>query len=142
MIRTYEQHDSDAVIQIWLEGNIQAHDFVSPDYWRGNSDMVRNALPHAELCVHEDDRTGEVDGFIGLNGDFIEGLFVRESARSSGIGKQLLEHTKELRCALSLHVYRKNARAIRFYTRERFEVVSEGVDAATGEAELTMAWKR
>lgn len=129
-------------MQIWLEGNMQAHDFISPDYWHGNFDIVSNALPHAELYIHEDDRTGEVDGFIGLNSDFVEGLFVRESARSSGIGKQLMNHAKKLKRVLSLHVYRKNARAIRFYLREGFKVASEGVDAATGETELTMAWKR
>lgn len=48
MIRQYNEGDVDAVMQIWLDTNIQAHNFISSDYWRINSKMVREMLPHAE----------------------------------------------------------------------------------------------
>ncbi len=51
-------------------------------------------LPHAEIYVHEDDCTKQVDGFIGLNDDYIEGIFVKETMQSKGIGKQLLKSCK------------------------------------------------
>ena len=49
MIRQYNEGDVDAVMQIWLDTNIQAHNFISSDYWRINSKMVREMLPHAEV---------------------------------------------------------------------------------------------
>lgn len=48
--------------------------------------MVREMLPLAEIYVYEDDYTKQIDGFIGLNNDYIEGLFVKETMQSKGIG--------------------------------------------------------
>ena len=72
MVRQYSDNDIDAVMQIWLDTNIQAHHFIPSDYWRTNCNMVREMLPHAEIYVHEDDCTKQIDGFIGLNDDYIE----------------------------------------------------------------------
>ena len=132
----------DAVMQIWFNTNIQAHHFIPSDYWRTNCNMVREILPHAEIYVHEDDCTKQVDGFIGLNDDYIEGIFVKETMQSKGIGKQLLNHVKEVKPMLKLSVYQKNVKAIKFYLREKFSIQSENVDDNTGEKEFIMMWKR
>ena len=142
MIRQYNEGDIDTIIQIWLDTNIQAHHFISSDYWRANYDMVREMLPNAEIYVYEDDCTKQMDGFIGLNDDYIEGIFVKETMQSKGIGKQLLNHAKEVKSTLKLSVYQKNEKAIKFYLREKFSVQSENVDANTGEKEFIMAWER
>ena len=142
MIRQYNEGDIDTIIQIWLDTNIQAHHFISSDYWRANYDMVREMLPNAEIYVYEDDCTKQIDGFIGLNDDYIEGIFVKETMQSKGIGKQLLNHAKEVKYTLKLSVYQKNEKAIKFYLREKFNVQSENVDANTGEKEFTMVWNR
>ena len=51
-------------------------------------------LPFAEIYVHEDDGTNQIDGFIGLNENYIEGLFVKVATQSKGVGRQLLGHVK------------------------------------------------
>ena len=79
MIRKYNEGDIDTIIQIWLDTNIRAHHFISSEYWRTNCEMVREMLPLAEIYVYEDDYTKQIDGFIGLNNDYIEGLFVKET---------------------------------------------------------------
>ena len=98
-------------------------------------------LPHAEIYVHEDDCTKQIDGFIGLNDNYIEGIFVNTEAQSKGIGKQLLDSAKKIKSTLRLNVYQKNKKAIRFYLREEFSIQSESVDDNTGEKELIMVWK-
>ena len=142
MVRQYSDSDMDAVMEIWFNTNIQAHHFIPSDYWRTNCNMVREILPHAEIYVHEDDCTKQVDGFIGLNDDYIEGIFVKETMQSKGIGKQLLNHVKEVKPMLKLSVYQKNVKAIKFYLREKFSIQSENVDDNTGEKEFIMMWKR
>lgn len=142
MIRQYNEGDIDTVMQIWLDTNIRAHHFISSNYWRINFDMVREMLPHAEIYVHEDDYAKQIDGFIGLNDDYIEGIFVKEIMQSKGIGKQLLNHAKEVKPTLRLSVYQKNEKAIKFYLREKFSIQSENVDDNTGEKEFVMVWKR
>lgn len=142
MIRKYVDGDIDAVMQIWLITNIQAHCFISPDYWQSNFDAVKEMLPLAEIYVHEVDNTNQIDGFIGLNDDYIEGIFIKEVAQSKGVGKQLLDHVKKVKSTLKLNVYQKNERAIQFYLREEFSIQAESVDDNTGEKEFIMIWKR
>lgn len=44
--------------------------------------------------------------------------------------------------ALTLQVYEKNLRAVRFYQREGFSVREKQVDEQTGEAEYVMEWAK
>ena len=39
-------------------------------------------LPRTEIYVHEDNCTEQMDGFIGLNNDYIVGIFVKETMQS------------------------------------------------------------
>ena len=84
----------------------------------------------------------QIDGFIGLTENHIEGIFVAKAARSKGIGKALLEYAKSRKPCLTLSVYQKNQRALAFYRREQFVVQSEGIDKDTNEAEIQMLWTR
>ena len=129
-------------MQIWLHGNLDAHAFIPADFWTDHFEMVRDILPQAELYVHENEATRQIDGFIGLSESHIEGIFVAKSARSKGIGKALLEYAKSRKPRLTLSVYQKNERAIAFYRREKFVVQSEGIDEDTNEAEIQMFWTR
>lgn len=140
MVRQYSNGNIDAVMQIWLDTNIRAHHFIPSDYWRTNCDMVRELLSHAEIYVHEDECAKQIDGFIGLNDDYIEGIFVKETMQSKGIGKQLLNHVKKVKPTLKLNVYQKNEKAIKFYLREKFNIRSENIDDNTGEKEFVMVW--
>ena len=142
MIRKFETQDLDAVMQIWLQANLDAHAFIPASFWEAHFEMVRDMLPQAELYVHENEAPRQIDGFIGLTENHIEGIFVAKSARSKGIGRALLEYAKSRKLRLTLSVYQKNERAIAFYRREKFVVQSEGIDEDTNEAEIQMFWTR
>lgn len=142
MIRAFEENDLTAIMQIWLDTNIKTHYFISKEYWADNYKMVRSVLPQTEVYVYENDATKQIDGFIGLSDDYIEGIFVRESVQSKGIGKQLLEYAKCFKSNMSLCVYQKNTRAIQFYQREQFVIQSESTDDNTNQKEYVMIWKK
>lgn len=129
-------------MQIWLQANLDAHAFIPASFWEAHFEMVRDLLPQAELYVHEDAGTRQIDGFIGLTENHIEGIFVVKSARSKGIGKALLDYAKSRKPRLDLSVYQKNERALAFYQREQFTVQSEGIDEDTNEADIQMLWTR
>ena len=130
MIRVVQKTDITKVADIWLDTNIKAHNFISAKYWESNYELVKEMLLQAEAYVCESN--GEIQGFIGLNGDYIEGIFVCD---------RLLDFVKESRTQLSLNVYQKNTRAIHFYQREGFEIQNEGLDEATGEKDYVMTWR-
>lgn len=138
MIRKLQQADMEQVMEIWLWGNLDAHPFIPGEYWRSNLRMVQEQLPQAEVYVYA---AGEwVQGFVGVVEGYIAGIFVDGKCRSTGIGRQLLNHVKERYPTLTLGVYQKNCRAVAFYIREGFAVASQQIDEATGETEYTMAW--
>ena len=142
MIRKFESRNLDAVMQIWLHSNLDAHAFIAASFWTEHFEMVHDLLPQAELYVHENENTGQIHGFIGLTENHIEGIFVAKAARSKGIGKALLEYAKPRKPCLTLSVYQKNERALAFYRHEQFVVQSEGIDEDTNEAEIQMLWTR
>ncbi len=138
-IRTGYRSDLEQLMQLWLSGNRQAHQFVAPDYWEAHYNSVRDMLPEAKVFVAEDaDR--QIAGFVGIQGRCISGLFVAEHYRSKGIGKALLERCKREFPCLKLQVYAKNERAFRFYQREGFLITRAQVDPEAGAMEYHMAW--
>jgi putative acetyltransferase len=140
MIRKFEMDDLDAIMKIWLEANIEAHNFINKSYWHENYAVVRELLPDAAIAVYEDNNV--IQGFTGLMENYIAGIFVNVDSRSKGIGKALLDCIKADNSELLLHVYKKNIQAVRFYQRECFTVTEEKVDENTGEEELVMKWSR
>lgn len=141
MIRNFYQTDIDRVAEIWLDTNLKAHNFIADEYWKSNFEMVKEMLPKAEVYVYEQQDTGEIQGFIGLHDNYIEGIFVWSKMQSNGIGKALLDFVKESKTTLILHVYQENKRAVKFYQRENFKIRSENIDENTGEREYIMTWR-
>lgn len=138
MIRDFHPDDLNAVMELWLSANLQAHDFIAPAYWKENFDMVKGMLPQAEILVWE--QNGCLLGFLGMTDDYIAGVFVDSAARSKGIGKALLEQAKQRHSHLALHVYEKNQRAVNFYLREGFHIQTAQLEEITQETELFMTW--
>lgn len=139
MIRKFKKEDIEEVSRIWLDTNIKSHNFIDKNYWKDNFKIVKDLLLKAEIYVYEDEK-GVIKGFIGLNNNYIEGIFVCENVQSKGIGKKLVDYAKQIKSNLSLKVYKKNIRAIKFYQRENFEIKKEGIDEDTGEEEYFMEW--
>ena len=139
-IRHFNTGDLDQVAEIWLAANQQAHSFISAEYWLENLGPVKEMLPQAEIYVLE--REGEIAAFIGLQGDYIAGLFVSAEVRSRGLGRLLLDRAKQEHDRLSLKVYSKNTRAQSFYLREGFVYGEASIDSETGEEEHSMFWER
>ena len=138
MISELQKADIDKVADIWLDTNVTAHYFISSQYWQNNFELVKELLPQSTVYVYE--KNQEIQGFIGLNDEYIEGIFVSNEMRSHGIGKALLNYAKNKRNKLFLNIYQKNMRAIAFYQREGFEIQHSGFDEATKEKVYVMAW--
>lgn len=139
MIRKLQKADINRVADIWLDTNLKAHYFIPAQYWNDNFETVKEMLLQAEVYVYEDNQ--KVQGFIGLDNEYIEGIFISDEMQSHGIGKLLLNYIKTKRTKLLLNVYQKNTRAIAFYQREGFTIQSQSLDEATNEKDYIMLWE-
>lgn len=138
MIRKLEEKDVNEVMKIWLKTNIRSHNFISEEYWKNNFNNVKSAILEADTYVFEQDN--EIVAFVGIVDGYIAGIFVKESMQSKGIGRKLIEYCKLIYPELSLKVYKNNERAIKFYQREKFEIIEESFDEENKEIELLLKW--
>lgn len=140
MVRNFKNADIDKIMEIWLNSNIEAHNFIDKSYWKKNFEMVKNALPQAEIYIYEENNN--IMGFVGLVENYIAGIFVEKNFRGKGIGKKLLDYAKSIKNNLTLNVYEKNIDAVKFYKREGFTVEKFGIDKSTDEKEFMMSWEK
>lgn len=140
MIRKFEKEDIETVMQIWRKENIKAHQFISKTYWENQYNHVKQVLPHAEIYVYLVEE--KIVGFIGVNCNYIEGIFIDTNYQYSGIGTSLLNKVKENRNNLTLNVYKHNTNAINFYKKNDFVMIGEDIDNNTNQKEYRMRWSK
>ncbi|MCU1756646.1 N-acetyltransferase [Pseudomonas helleri] len=139
MIRKFEPRDMDRLLDIWLSASIKAHDFIDGSFWQANIESMRDVyIPASETFVIED--SSGVLRFYSLLDNQLTALFVDPAHQGKGFGKQLLDHAKCLRKALSLAVYKENTSSVDFYTSQGFKRVKEQIDEQTGHAEFLMCY--
>lgn len=140
MIRKFKKEDISTIMKIWKDENIRTHNFISKEYWENNYEYVKDILPEADIYVYL--LNEHIVGFVGVNNNYIEGIFVDIHNQCNGIGTSLLNKIKEEKENLTLSVYKKNTNAIKFYEKNDFIITSEGIDENTNETEYTMTWKK
>ena len=138
MIRKMKAEDLQKVVELWLRVNIANHRFIKREYWLKQAAAVEEAMKDAEIYVKK--KKKNFFFFLVFFDLYIAGIFVSNSKQSKGIGKSLLQHIKASSQTLSLKVYQKNEGALRFYQREGFKIVAEGLDEDNNEKEFLMTW--
>ncbi len=69
MIREFQKSDIERLADIWLDTNLNAHNFIPSQYWLSKLEMVKEMFLQAEIYVCE--KENEVQGFIGLYENYI-----------------------------------------------------------------------
>jgi putative acetyltransferase len=131
-VSTVGPDDYARVVEVW-EASVRAtHTFVTEADIEVIRPLVLDSLPNVPhlLCVRE--RTGQVAGFIGVEGKSVEMLFVHPASRGHGIGRRLLSHAVTTLGADKLDVNEQNPQAIGFYLRMGFEVAGRSAVDSIG----------
>ena len=107
------------LVDVWERSVRATHDFLLP----GEVGRMRPVVPGAiegapRLLVAR--RSGNPIGFLGMDGGFVEMLFVDPEERGHGVGRLLMERATELLGAREVSVNEQNLRAVGFYERMGF----------------------
>lgn len=141
MIRKYAKQDLDAIINIWLEASIIAHNFIPKKYWERKMNEMRDVyIPSSNTYVYVDESKGEVSGFISLVDNYIAALFISPPLQGKGMGKQLVDYVKQLHKTLILGVYVENYNSVIFYKKQGFVIEEEKTEENTGHSEYVMKY--
>lgn len=121
-IRQATPYDHPALIELWLRSVQATHTFLTVRDIESLYPLVRDlALPALELWVLVTD-AGTIMGFMGLNGNKLEAIFLDPPYFRKGGGKQLLKHAEQLKGYLTVDVNEQNPEAIQFYLANGFRI--------------------
>lgn len=95
--------------------------------------IVRDqALPGLEVWVLCDEASAPI-GFMGLDGNKLQALFISPTSFRHGGGKTMLEHARKLKGPLHVDVNEQNPRAVAFYLSNGFVVASRSPTDTQGQ---------
>jgi putative acetyltransferase len=83
---------------------------------------VPDALRHVAHLIMTTDDHGTATGFIGVEGNRIEMLFISTSERGKGLGRKLIEHAVARHSATTVTVNEQNPQAVGFYEHLGFTI--------------------
>jgi len=122
-IRLGTEADVPRALAIWRAAVDSTHGFLSVEHRAEIDAMVAEQfLPHAPLWLVEDE-IGTVQGFLALDGDMIDALFVDPAAHGLGFGSALVAHALTLSPDARVDANEQADNALPFYLARGFEVV-------------------
>ncbi|HAB02792.1 MAG TPA: acetyltransferase [Pseudomonas sp.] len=120
IIRQATLADHPRLLALWQRSVRATHHFLQDADIEALLPQLRDCyLPAVELWVAVDAEDSPL-GFIGLNANHVEMLFVEPDLRGKGIGRALLDHARSTRSQLSVDVNEQNPEAVGFYRHYGF----------------------
>ncbi len=145
-LRDFEEADLPALVDLWVAAWREtgfAIDFEARRPWLDQRLRAHHAGGGA--IVVGLDPAGQPAGFVTLDpaNGYLDQLCVAPPERGSGLASVLLDAAKSLAPGVvELDVNEDNRRARRFYEREGFRAVTQGVSAHSGLPTLRMRWMK
>lgn len=113
--------DVPRALAIWRAAVDATHGFLTPaDRAEIDIMVAEQFLPHVALILAEDD--GGVQGFLVMDGDMIDALFVDPAMHGRGVGTALLAHALKLSPNATVDASEQADNALPFYLARGFEV--------------------
>ncbi len=109
---------------IWESAVKATHGFLKEeDFNFYKSKLISDYFPQLKLYAYYSD-SKEITGFMGIDGNKLEMLFIHDSFRGKGIGKKLLKYAVNTLNVNKVDVNEQNDKAIGFYEVFGFIIVS------------------
>ena len=121
-ITAIEREDFPRVVEVW-EASVRAtHHFLTEADIQSLKPLVGDELARLAVLMGVRDGAGQVVGFVGVEGEKVEALFIHPAWRGQGIGRRLLTYAVEMVGATEVDVNEQNEQAVGFYSRMGFEI--------------------
>lgn len=110
------------LLDVWESSVKATHLFLSVDEINNIKKYVPQALQGIQSLVVAENEQGNPIGFMGIQEQMLEMLFVSAQERGKGVGKKLLEYGMKHYTVRELAVNEQNPLAKEFYEYMGFEV--------------------
>lgn len=143
-IRNYRPEDLERLIPVWHESKKRAFPYVEVQQQytleQDSHFFLTSIVPNCEVWVAEIE--DKLVGFIALDDDLIDLLFVDIDDQRQGIGPALIELAKGLSPdKLRAYTFQKNQAGRRFFEKNGFEEIGYGVSPPPeDEPDIELLW--
>lgn len=125
MIIEAKENEYKILTEIWEDSVRATHTFLEEtdiNFFRPK--ILNEYLYAVKLYVYKDE-FGNILGFIGIDENKVEMLFIKSKYFKKGIGKKLLEYVIKNHNINELDVNEQNQNAVNFYKYMGFEVINQ-----------------
>lgn len=123
MIEKAKESDFPVLSGIWELSVRATHHFLPEDYLQKIKTLLPVIFPAMPVYIHRDEH-GNITGFLGVDSDKVEMLFIHPQHMGKGIGRKLMQFAVDELHATKVDVNEDNADAASFYKHIGFEVIS------------------
>ncbi|RZM30592.1 MAG: GNAT family N-acetyltransferase [Pedobacter sp.] len=115
--------DHRELLEVWESSVRATHFFLTEEHLLFYKKMIEDGyLNSLDLyCIRDHDR---IVGFMGIEGTFLQMLFIREQYMGRGVGGTLLNYAINVREVVNLEVNEQNDQAVGFYEHFGFRAIS------------------
>lgn len=103
------------LVDVWERSVRATHHFLSESEIQRIKAYVPQALAEAEHLAVEEETPGAPLGFLGVNGNRLEMLFLDPAARGKGLGRKLIQYGIDAFHIQEVTVNEQNPQAVDFY---------------------------
>lgn len=125
-IKSVDFRDEQTIIRlmnVWESSVKATHAFLSKDNIENLKPYVKCALGEIKELYSFSNDENIICGFIGIEEEKIEMLFIDDAYRRQGIGKKLLSYGIDVLKAKYVDVNEQNIQGAHFYKHLRFEII-------------------
>ncbi len=117
-VRRGTADDAPRALEIWRDAVEATHGFLTPDDRREIDGIVADFVREAELWIVDDG--GRPVGFLVMDGEMIDALFVDPAVHGRGFGTALLRHALALSPNATVDASEQATNAVPFYEARGF----------------------
>ena len=118
-VRRGTKADAPRALEIWRDAVDATHQFLSPEHRADIDAIVIEWLPTADLWL-VDDENGRPVGFLAMDGNLIDALFVDPEVHGRGYGTALLNQALKLAPDAVVDASEQATNALPFYEARGF----------------------
>jgi len=142
-IAEYQSEDFEAIAELFRD--VYAKTYAQFDAKFLESERFRTilreyTLPDSQVWTAKNN--AEIIGFVALQQNFIDQLYIHENFQSKGLGGFWVEQAKTIYPEfLELYTFAANVKAIAFYEKHGFEIIERGIAPDEKMPDVKMRWE-
>ena len=142
-IAEYQSEDFEAIAELFRDVYVKTYPQFDTKFFeseRFRAILREYTLPDSQVWTAK--INGEIIGFVALQQNVVDQLYIHENFQSKGLGGFWVEQAKTIYPEfLELYTFASNEKAIAFYEKHSFQIIERGIAPDEKMPDVKMRWE-